>query len=140
MIKKKNKNINVCLNVTVLCSKLKFDITLCLQVSNSVSDGESLSPERDREGGGGKVTRVIGGLPIAEYEGSPRRYGPRREAPVLPSAHSLLASPSVYSPRPGFPQVRSDILTDLRQITGTLRLRVDFGRMLPVLRAYHCNK
>ncbi|XP_054277413.1 protein lin-10-like isoform X4 [Macrosteles quadrilineatus] len=77
------------------------------KVSNSVSDGESLSPERERDsgGGGGKVPRVIGGLPIAEYEGSPRRYGPRQsENPVLPSAHSLLASPSVYLPRPGFPQ------------------------------------
>ncbi|KAG8245305.1 Amyloid-beta A4 precursor protein-binding A member 1 [Homalodisca vitripennis] len=69
------------------------------KVSNSVSDGESLSPE------GGKVPRVIGSLPIAEYEGSPRRYGPRQsDNPVLPSAHSLLASPSVYTPRPGFPQ------------------------------------
>uniref|UniRef100_A0A1B6C7Z7 Protein lin-10 n=2 Tax=Clastoptera arizonana TaxID=38151 RepID=A0A1B6C7Z7_9HEMI len=73
------------------------------KVSNSVSDGESISPEREREGS--KVARVIGSLPIAEYEGSPRRYGPRQsENPVLPSAHSLLASPSVYIPRPGFPQ------------------------------------
>ncbi|XP_039300152.1 uncharacterized protein LOC120355621, partial [Nilaparvata lugens] len=73
------------------------------KVSNSVSDGESISPERERADS--KVTRVIGGLPIAEYEGSPRRYGPRpQDNPVLPSAHSLLASPSVYMPRPGFPQ------------------------------------
>ncbi|RZF41468.1 hypothetical protein LSTR_LSTR000182 [Laodelphax striatellus] len=73
------------------------------KVSNSVSDGESISPERERADN--KVARVIGGLPIAEYEGSPRRYGPRpQENPVLPSAHSLLASPSVYMPRPGFPQ------------------------------------
>lgn len=74
-----------------------------------MSDGESLSPEREREGT--KVARVIGGLPIAEYEGSPRRYGPRQSEstnPKLPSAHSLLASPSIYSPRPGFPQVRVD--------------------------------
>lgn len=85
--------------------KHECDWNYFLQVSNSVSDGESLSPERDREGGGGKVARMIGGLPIAEYEGSPRRYGLRRDPPVLPSAHSLLASPSVYAPRPGFPQV-----------------------------------
>ncbi|XP_039276189.1 uncharacterized protein LOC120349720 [Nilaparvata lugens] len=74
------------------------------KVSNSVSDGESISPERERADS--KVTRVIGGLPIAEYEGSPRRYGPRpQDNPVLPSAHSLLASPSVYMPRPGFSSV-----------------------------------
>ena len=54
------------------------------------------------------MTRVIGSLPIAEYEGSPRRYGPRQpDNPVIPSAHSLLASPSVYMPRPGFPQVKT---------------------------------
>ncbi|XP_060529602.1 amyloid-beta A4 precursor protein-binding family A member 2-like [Cylas formicarius] len=56
-----------------------------------------------------KVTKVIGSLPIAVYEGSPRRYGPRLldtggSHMQLPSAQSLLASPSVYSPRPGFPQ------------------------------------
>lgn len=58
-----------------------------------------------------KVAKVIGNLPIAVYEGSPRRYGPRHvenfsqsQHPTLPSAHSLLASPSVYPPRPGFPQ------------------------------------
>ncbi|XP_067013612.2 uncharacterized protein [Anabrus simplex] len=67
-------------------------------------DRDSLSPEHNN-----KVTRVIGNLPIAEYEGSPRRYGPRQldvsqSHPVLPSAQSLLASPSVYPPRPGFPQ------------------------------------
>ncbi|XP_057666748.1 uncharacterized protein LOC130900197 isoform X9 [Diorhabda carinulata] len=56
-----------------------------------------------------KVTKVIGNLPIAVYEGSPRRYGQRNTEsnyshPQLPSAQSLLASPSVYPPRPGFPQ------------------------------------
>ncbi|KAJ8923799.1 hypothetical protein NQ315_010381 [Exocentrus adspersus] len=56
-----------------------------------------------------KVTKVIGNLPIAVYEGSPRRYGQRHvetncSHPQLPSAQSLLASPSVYPPRPGFPQ------------------------------------
>ncbi|XP_044764670.1 uncharacterized protein LOC123321277 isoform X4 [Coccinella septempunctata] len=55
-----------------------------------------------------KVTKVIGSLPIAVYEGSPRRYGIR---PVennfhsqLPSAQSLIASSNIYPPRPGFPQ------------------------------------
>lgn len=56
-----------------------------------------------------RVTKVIGNLPIAVYEGSPRRYGMRHVEnncthPQLPSAQSLLASPSVYPPRPGFPQ------------------------------------
>lgn len=56
-----------------------------------------------------RVTKVIGNLPIAVYEGSPRRYGLRHvenncSHPQLPSAQSLLASPSVYPPRPGFPQ------------------------------------
>lgn len=52
------------------------------------------------------IAQMIGNLPIAVYEGSPRRYGPRQSEthPTLPSAHSLLASPSVYPPRPGFPQ------------------------------------
>lgn len=56
-----------------------------------------------------RVTKIIGNLPIAVYEGSPRRYGMRHvennySHPQLPSAQSLLASPSVYPPRPGFPQ------------------------------------
>lgn len=38
--------------------------------------------------------RVIGELPIAEYEGSPRRYGIGTQ------------KTSSRSPRPGFPQVR----------------------------------
>ncbi|KAJ8872408.1 hypothetical protein PR048_026012 [Dryococelus australis] len=66
--------------------------------SASDLDGDSLSPEHNN-----KVARIIGSLPIAEYEGSPRRYGPRQldasqSHPVLPSAQSLLASPSVYPP------------------------------------------
>lgn len=67
------------------------------KVATSVSDGESLSPEYDMNG---KAQRVIGGLPIADYEGSPRRYGPKQP----PSAVTLLSSPSFYTPRPGFPQ------------------------------------
>lgn len=56
-----------------------------------------------------RVAKVIGSLPIAVYEGSPRRYGVRQSSdqsshPQLPSAQSLLSSPSVYPPRPGFPQ------------------------------------
>lgn len=86
---------------------------LLMQAVTSASDldGDSLSPEHG--GGSTKGTpRIIGNLPIAEYEGSPRRYGPRQldvsqSHPVLPSAQSLLASPSVYPPRPGFPQVNT---------------------------------
>ncbi|KAF4514237.1 UNVERIFIED_CONTAM: hypothetical protein B566_EDAN019516, partial [Ephemera danica] len=71
--------------------------------SGSDADTDALSPERSR------APRVIGGLPIAEYEGSPRRYGPRppessAASLLLPSAQSLLSSPSVFPPRPGFPQ------------------------------------
>ncbi|KAL3290159.1 hypothetical protein HHI36_023521 [Cryptolaemus montrouzieri] len=56
-----------------------------------------------------KVTKVIGNLPIAVYEGSPRRYGLRHVEnnyphTQIPSAQNLMASPSVYPPRPGFPQ------------------------------------
>jgi len=92
--------------------------------SGSDADTDPLSPERSR------APRVIGGLPIAEYEGSPRRYGPRQSSdspqhhspqgqtgPLisgLPSAQSLLSSPTVFPPRPGFPQrvVRKDIDED----------------------------
>ncbi|KAK3923255.1 Protein lin-10 [Frankliniella fusca] len=113
------------------------------KVSTSVSDAENDSLSPDREDGpdetddirssrnalpsslsgshlGGnrstasrKGSRVIGGLPIADYEGSPKRYGPRQgesggshgpSHPTLPSAHSLLSSPSLLTPRPGFPQ------------------------------------
>lgn len=74
-------------------------------VKGMISDLDE-TPESES---GNKITKVIGNLPIAVYEGSPRRYGPRhvdsiQSHPTLPSAHSLLASPSVYPPRPGFPQ------------------------------------
>ncbi|XP_065335661.1 protein lin-10-like isoform X8 [Cloeon dipterum] len=90
------------------------DFFKVLGPSGSDADTDPLSPERSR------APRVIGGLPIAEYEGSPRRYGPRQlsdspssqqqQTPTgpliqgLPSAQSLLSSPSVFPPRPGFPQ------------------------------------
>lgn len=73
--------------------------------SNHTASKIFSSSDNDSE----KVTKVIGNLPIAVYEGSPRRYGQRHvenncSRPQLPSAQSLLASPSVYPPRPGFPQ------------------------------------
>ncbi|CAK1544409.1 unnamed protein product [Leptosia nina] len=49
-----------------------------------------------------RVTRVIGELPIAEYEGSPRRYGIGQQ------------KSQVRSPRPGFPQ---RIITESRDDT-----------------------
>ncbi|XP_046597868.1 uncharacterized protein LOC107221262 isoform X14 [Neodiprion lecontei] len=59
-------------------------------------EGDSPPPERNH-----KVARVIGELPIAQYSGSPRRYGVRENS-RLPT---LLSSPSIYAPpRPGFPQ------------------------------------
>ncbi|KAK9889876.1 hypothetical protein WA026_008678 [Henosepilachna vigintioctopunctata] len=56
-----------------------------------------------------KVTKVIGNLPIAVYEGSPRRYGVRHvdnnySHQQLSSAQTLMPASSVYPPRPGFPQ------------------------------------
>ena len=63
-----------------------------------MSDCEVHSPSPQRNH---KVTRVIGEIPIAQYSGSPRRYGVRENS-RLPT---LLSSPSVYTtPRPGFPQ------------------------------------
>ncbi|KAB0801026.1 hypothetical protein PPYR_05380 [Photinus pyralis] len=70
-----------------------------------------------------RVAKVIGSLPIAVYEGSPRRYGPRPVEtgthPQLPSAQSLLASPSVYPPRPGFPQRIVCTPSDIEQVSIT---------------------
>ncbi|CAH1965182.1 unnamed protein product [Acanthoscelides obtectus] len=73
------------------------------------SDRTANAKFNSNESKGDKVTKVIGNLPIAVYEGSPRRYGQRHTEnncshPQLPSAQSLLSSPSVYPPRPGFPQ------------------------------------
>ncbi|XP_047029260.1 uncharacterized protein LOC124636725 isoform X4 [Helicoverpa zea] len=56
-----------------------------------------LSGEEDKA----RVTRVIGELPIAEYEGSPRRYGVGTQKPTR-------------SPRPGFPQ---RVVTESRDIS-----------------------
>ncbi|XP_015127039.1 uncharacterized protein LOC107048400 isoform X1 [Diachasma alloeum] len=68
------------------------------KVITPASDCEANSPSPERNH---KVARVIGELPIAQYSGSPRRYGVRENS-RLPS---LLSSPSMYmTPRPGFPQ------------------------------------
>lgn len=58
-----------------------------LRSRDDVRESPSWNGDEDK-----RVTRVIGELPIAEYEGSPRRYGvgPHKTA---------------RSPRPGFPQV-----------------------------------
>ncbi|KAF5297250.1 hypothetical protein FQR65_LT10022 [Abscondita terminalis] len=68
-----------------------------------------------------RVAKVIGSLPIAVYEGSPKRYGPRQVEsgthPQLPSAQSLLASPSVYPPRPGFPQRVVSTPSEIEQVS-----------------------
>lgn len=92
-----------------MCSEINTAL-LFPQVTNAMHEMDGKLPQ-DVEAC--KSPKIIGGLPIAEYEGSPRRYGPRHletnqnaNHPLLPSAHSLLASPSVYPPRPGFPQVR----------------------------------
>lgn len=61
-----------------------------------------------------------GGLQIADYEGSPRRFGTTvhsssNQTPLSiqqqsasnrpPNAKTLLTSPSMFPPRPGFPKV-----------------------------------
>ncbi|XP_069988074.1 uncharacterized protein [Penaeus vannamei] len=66
--------------------------------STSPSDSDST------QGSPHKVTK-IGNVPIAEYEGSPRRYGPRpsprTHSPRGPHSHH---GPPPRPPRPGFPR------------------------------------
>ncbi|XP_038208307.1 uncharacterized protein LOC119829729 isoform X8 [Zerene cesonia] len=69
-----------------------------VRLSDASPTGVWLSGDEDKN----RVTRVIGELPIAEYEGSPRRYGIGTQ-----KAH-------VRSPRPGFPQ---RIITESRNET-----------------------
>jgi hypothetical protein len=59
-----------------------------VRLSDASPSGVWLSGDEDKS----RVTRVIGELPIAEYEGSPRRYG-------------VVTQKTNRSPRPGFPQV-----------------------------------
>ncbi|XP_063357789.1 uncharacterized protein LOC134647378 isoform X4 [Cydia amplana] len=66
--------------------------------SDASPSGVWMSEDEDK----GRVTRVIGELPIAEYEGSPRRYGVGSQ------------KQTVRSPRPGFPQ---RIVTESRDVT-----------------------
>ncbi|KAG1713915.1 hypothetical protein GQR58_001984 [Nymphon striatum] len=42
-----------------------------------VSSGENTSNSSQQQSPSARIARVIGNLPIAEYDGSPRRYGPR---------------------------------------------------------------
>lgn len=60
-----------------------------VRLSDASPTGVWLSGDEEKN----RVTRVIGELPIAEYEGSPRRYGIGTQ------------KSQVRSPRPGFPQV-----------------------------------
>ncbi|CAH2102945.1 unnamed protein product [Euphydryas editha] len=59
-----------------------------VRLSEGSPTGIWLSGDEDKS----RVTRVIGELPIAEYEGSPRRYGIGTQ------------KAQIRSPRPGFPQ------------------------------------
>uniref|UniRef100_A0A1B0D2W1 Uncharacterized protein n=1 Tax=Phlebotomus papatasi TaxID=29031 RepID=A0A1B0D2W1_PHLPP len=78
--------------------------------SPTTSDVEGAAAPRpdgtSSPGSGSRVTKMIGGLPIAEYEGSPRRFGNvQYDSPVAnrtTSGRTVLASPAVF-PRPGFP-------------------------------------
>ncbi|XP_052740089.1 uncharacterized protein LOC112044395 isoform X2 [Bicyclus anynana] len=70
-----------------------------VRLSEGSPTGVWLSGDEDKS----RFTRVIGELPIAEYEGSPRRYGVGSQ-----KIH-------VRSPRPGFPQ--RVVPTDSRDVT-----------------------
>ncbi|MPC20605.1 hypothetical protein E2C01_013558 [Portunus trituberculatus] len=65
--------------------------------STSPSDSDST-----QESATHKVTK-IGNVPIAEYEGSPRRYGPR-PSPRTHSPRGGHHAPPPRPPRPGFPR------------------------------------
>ncbi|KAJ0182777.1 hypothetical protein K1T71_002146 [Dendrolimus kikuchii] len=69
-----------------------------VRLSDASPSGVWLSGDEDK----GRVTRVIGELPIAEYEGSPRRYGVGTQ------------KSAARSPRPGFPQ---RVVTESRDVT-----------------------
>ncbi|KAH9633504.1 hypothetical protein HF086_013181 [Spodoptera exigua] len=92
-----------------------------LNNKSEVSDGSESSPSRDEvrlsdaspsaawlsgDEDKSRVTRVIGELPIAEYEGSPRRYGVGTQKPTR-------------SPRPGFPQRVVPENTDISPPSGS---------------------
>ncbi|KAJ8736636.1 hypothetical protein PYW08_007292 [Mythimna loreyi] len=68
-----------------------------VRLSDASPSGVWLSGDEDKS----RLTRVIGELPIAEYEGSPRRYGVGTQKPTR-------------SPRPGFPQ---RVVTESRDIS-----------------------
>ncbi|KAL0851545.1 hypothetical protein ABMA28_007333 [Loxostege sticticalis] len=68
-----------------------------VRLSDASPSGVWLSGDEDKN----RVTRVIGELPIAEYEGSPRRYGVAQKT-------------TTRSPRPGFPQ---RVVTESRDIS-----------------------
>ncbi|KAL4713902.1 hypothetical protein ACJJTC_015556, partial [Scirpophaga incertulas] len=68
------------------------------RLSDASPSGVWLSGDEDKS----RVTRVIGELPIAEYEGSPRRYGISTQKACN------------RSPRPGFPQ---RVVTESRDVT-----------------------
>ncbi|XP_065207556.1 protein lin-10-like isoform X2 [Planococcus citri] len=69
------------------------------KLASKVDSGEGA--EKNTELNKISAPHVIGSLPIAEYEGSPRRYGLRTTENIMPT---LLSSPTVTFPRPGFPQ------------------------------------
>ncbi|XP_022821374.1 protein lin-10-like isoform X7 [Spodoptera litura] len=92
-----------------------------LNNKSEISDGSESSPSRDEvrlsdaspsaawlsgDEDKSRVTRVIGELPIAEYEGSPRRYGVGSQKPTR-------------SPRPGFPQRVVPENTDISPPSGS---------------------
>ncbi|CAH1639453.1 unnamed protein product [Spodoptera littoralis] len=73
-----------------------------VRLSDASPSAAWLSGDEDKS----RVTRVIGELPIAEYEGSPRRYGVGSQKPTR-------------SPRPGFPQRVVPENTDISPPSGS---------------------
>ena len=67
--------------------------------STSPSERDSESPEESPA----RVTK-IGNVPIAEYEGSPRRYGPRAATRHHSPRATHLLQNNQRPPRPGFPR------------------------------------
>ena len=58
--------------------------------------------DRRSEASSGGGSKIIGDITIAEYEGSPRRYKPRKSPPQKPKQQNQNARPPLRLP--GFPQ------------------------------------
>lgn len=103
----------------VICGELQVDVDNEMHVSSS---GGSTSNSSQQPSPVGRITRLIGNLPIAEYDGSPRRYGPRPGFPLRVSevedklGHSLSendGSEQIQSIKNSDSDVQSKTINDL---------------------------